>query len=112
MTEQNPESLNYAGPSVGRPPLPLKVRRRRLIYGFCTGIGLTVLAVLIGVVAGNGKPGLGAVLLILLLVPGCKLLAALVLAFIRDWRSFGGGLALSSLLIFLIFLGTCAGFAR
>lgn len=107
MTEANPQPLDYSGPSTSqRPPLSPRDRRRRLWLGFFSGLGVTGLAAAIGVAAG-----LSQLIVLVLLAPVVKVIAAGILAFQRDWRTFAGGLLLSSLFILLIFLGTCAVFA-
>jgi hypothetical protein len=108
MSEQHPPPLDYARPGGTPPPIPSGGAGRFLLLGLAAGSVVSAITWILGwnalVNRGNGAA--------LFIVPGIKVLAAIVLLCFRapqyrPGRFFGLGLLLSIAVGFLIFFGSC-----
>jgi hypothetical protein len=103
--EQPPHDLNYQRP--GLPPSPRSPEPARGVK-FFGGLGLGGMISLVGWNYGWNTFTESSSPLMMFLIPGIKIAAAVAFMFVPRWRSFGAGLLLSIGLGLLIFLGVCA----
>ena len=101
--ERRPLPIDYLSP---RPAVrePGALTFRRFAAGIGVGVGVSACVYLPMVQGELGIP--------VIIVLSLKIMACIVLLFVRGWRSFGLGLLTSIPAVVLIFLGVCALIAR
>ena len=102
MSEQQPPKLNYSTPGT-ESRIPLYHPVRRLFVAIV--IGCIISALVWGLGWHYFDQGGGTYLIFL--VPGVKIVAAIVLLFYRQWRTFAAGLLVSVALGALIWMAAC-----